>query len=425
MTRGSVLVIDDSSTVRKLAEGILTSEGYTVYTAGDGKEGLTIAKEIKPAVILVDFIMPGMNGYQLCKMIRFDPELKNTPLILISAKGEQVGKKFMEAFKINDYFQKPFQPDDLVEKIASVLVEEEEKEEVKKEPVKVEPHIGALPDVRGIENLMDGIMRRYFLNEFPLQLNNILVGSLRKFGLVRDESLVLSGDLSIFQLPDVLQFVGSSKLTGRLTAFSAKCSSEIYFDNGDVVWGIMSKRGWSAIMGEDLVKDRRLSRNDVDRALAVSKRDSIPLGRALVQEGLLSELELMERMKKTVENVVYTSIRIEKGRFFFERMPLPDSLSDITFRIAVSTLILEGVRRLDERRLASQTFKEPNVVFVRLITDAEEIENVTLDKKEMNIFLLINGKRTLTEIIQESGLDEGEVKRILYTLTKVGLVKKK
>ena len=112
-----VLVIDDSPTVRRLAELVLTQSGYEVFTAPDGDEGLELAKKIKPSIILVDFIMPRMNGYKLCKIIRSDPSLKDIPLMLITAKGEEVGQTFEEKFGVIHYFQKPFEPDDLVNKI--------------------------------------------------------------------------------------------------------------------------------------------------------------------------------------------------------------------------------------------------------------------------------------------------------------------
>jgi DNA-binding response OmpR family regulator len=130
MAKGNVVVIDDSTTVRKLAEVVLKENGYNVYTAEDGEKGLEIAQKVSPSLILVDFVMPKMNGYQFCKLARKNPLLKDVPIILITAKGEAVGEKFTEEFGVVDYFIKPFQPEELVEKVNSILSPEEELEAV-------------------------------------------------------------------------------------------------------------------------------------------------------------------------------------------------------------------------------------------------------------------------------------------------------
>lgn len=121
MAKEKIVVIDDSPIVRKLAELALEEEGYKVYTAEDGEEGLRISEEVRPSVILVDFIMPRISGYQFCKSARENELLKDIPIILITGKGEDVGKKFAEKFGVVDYFIKPFKSEMLVEKVNSIV----------------------------------------------------------------------------------------------------------------------------------------------------------------------------------------------------------------------------------------------------------------------------------------------------------------
>ncbi len=117
----TILVIDDSPTVRKLAESILLKEGFSVYTAEDGDEGLQIARKAVPSVIIVDFVMPKMNGFQFCKNIRSDSILGDIPIVLITSKGEDVGRGFDEKFGIVRYLQKPFEADALIIIVKEVL----------------------------------------------------------------------------------------------------------------------------------------------------------------------------------------------------------------------------------------------------------------------------------------------------------------
>ncbi len=121
MAKEKIVVIDDSPIVRKLAELALEEEGYKVYTAEDGEEGLRISEEVLPSVILVDFIMPRISGYQFCKSARENELLKDIPIILITGKGEDVGKKFAEKFGVVDYFIKPFKSEMLVDKVNSII----------------------------------------------------------------------------------------------------------------------------------------------------------------------------------------------------------------------------------------------------------------------------------------------------------------
>lgn len=122
MSKGKILVIDDSPIVRKLAEMALADEGYEVFTAENGEDGLRLAEEISPSVILVDFIMPRMSGYQFCQLVRENQSLKDTPIILITAKGDDVGRKFSERFAVSDYFIKPFKSEALVDKVNAIVL---------------------------------------------------------------------------------------------------------------------------------------------------------------------------------------------------------------------------------------------------------------------------------------------------------------
>src|SRR5881409_1457197 len=106
-----VLVIDDSPTITKVVQLVLTKAGYDVHTAPDGEAGLAAVRADRPDVILLDFVMPKMNGYQFCRELTADPLLKDVPVVLMSAKGDQVGERFVKVMGIVDYITKPFSPE--------------------------------------------------------------------------------------------------------------------------------------------------------------------------------------------------------------------------------------------------------------------------------------------------------------------------
>src|SRR3954465_12250718 len=106
-----VLVIDDSPTITKVVQLVLTKAGYPVQTAPDGEAGLESVRAQRPEVILLDFVMPRMNGYQFCRELVADAKPRDIPAGLMSAKGDQGGERFVKVMGIVDYITKPFSPE--------------------------------------------------------------------------------------------------------------------------------------------------------------------------------------------------------------------------------------------------------------------------------------------------------------------------
>src|SRR6185312_15070320 len=79
--------------------------------AGDGEDGIANAERERPDLILLDFVMPKMNGYQVCRALAESAQLKDVPVVLMSAKGDQVGERFVKVMGIVDYITKPFSPE--------------------------------------------------------------------------------------------------------------------------------------------------------------------------------------------------------------------------------------------------------------------------------------------------------------------------
>lgn len=424
MSKGKVLIIDDSPTVRKLAEVVLTEAGYEVFGAEDGEEGLKIAEEVLPSIILVDFIMPKINGYQFCKMARSNQILKDVPVILITAKGEDVGEKFTEQFGVVDYFIKPFQPEELVEKVKSTIKVKEKETESTSAQASNQPKPGIQASDSDIGEVVDKVIRRYFYKEFPSLLQKSIADILKQTGVIKTGGIILLGDISDFSLFDIFQLIDTTKATGKLSLYSPIMSSEIYFENGNIVYASTSKEGKAVLTGDLLAKRKNIAPKVFNRVLKKSKETGVPILRSFVNEGILSEEDIMGILKERIEDAIYSAMELENGNFFFEKVPIPENLSDISLRINASQLILEGARRVDEKKFAAKMFKDDNIVFIRLMTDVA-MEEINLDSNELKIFSLVDGTKTLGDIIKLAGIEETEAKRIFYTLTRVGILKKK
>jgi twitching motility two-component system response regulator PilG len=114
-----VMVIDDSKTIRGSAENLLKTEGCDVLTAVDGYEALAKITVYKPDIIFVDIMMPGLDGYQICALIKNNPFFKSTPVIMLSSKDSIFDRARGCIVGAEKYLTKPFSKDDLMSAISA------------------------------------------------------------------------------------------------------------------------------------------------------------------------------------------------------------------------------------------------------------------------------------------------------------------
>ena len=117
----TILVIDDELITRTTLAALLEKPNYHVEMAEDGIQGIEMAKQLNPDVILLDVMMPRMNGYDVCKRIRSDPQIAEVPIIMVTTEAEK--SRVIEAIKagVNNYVVKPFTAETLGEKIQQTL----------------------------------------------------------------------------------------------------------------------------------------------------------------------------------------------------------------------------------------------------------------------------------------------------------------
>src|SRR5258705_2315592 len=120
-TNATILVVDDDEVSRKILERVLTHAGFRVFTANSGMSALQLLSQIEPSLILLDVMMPGMDGYKLCAELRASGETVNIPVVFITALGEQQDKARGFALGAVDYVTKPIQPKTLTQVVAAQL----------------------------------------------------------------------------------------------------------------------------------------------------------------------------------------------------------------------------------------------------------------------------------------------------------------
>lgn len=116
-----ILLVDDEKEFVDMIKMRLEAKNYAVITAYDGIEALNKTRELRPDLIILDIMLPNLDGYQVCRMIKFDKTFGEIPIILLTALDQEKDRKLGEQVRADAYITKPFEPEELVEKIAVLL----------------------------------------------------------------------------------------------------------------------------------------------------------------------------------------------------------------------------------------------------------------------------------------------------------------
>jgi DNA-binding response OmpR family regulator len=121
MAKSRVLLIEDEPHILLSLEFLLERAGYETASAADGDEGLALAGKLRPDVVLLDIMLPKRNGYEVCRLIKADPDLRTIPVIMLSAKGQEVEVLKGLELGASAYVTKPFGNVEILEAIRAVL----------------------------------------------------------------------------------------------------------------------------------------------------------------------------------------------------------------------------------------------------------------------------------------------------------------
>ncbi|MEM9380188.1 MAG: response regulator transcription factor [Planctomycetota bacterium] len=121
MAKESVLIVEDDPDIVELLQYTLEREGYPVMIARNGEKGLSEARRRKPGLIVLDLMLPGLDGLEVCRALKGEDTTKSIPVVMLTAKGEESDVVLGLEFGADDYMRKPFSPRELVARIRAVL----------------------------------------------------------------------------------------------------------------------------------------------------------------------------------------------------------------------------------------------------------------------------------------------------------------
>lgn len=121
MSKGRILVVDDNPSIRGPLCFLLEDEGYEVDVASDGEEALDKIRQNKPAIVFLDVMMPKIDGYEVCRIVKNSPQTKDVYVIILTARGKSQDQETGLSAGADEYVSKPFSPTRIVEKVQRIL----------------------------------------------------------------------------------------------------------------------------------------------------------------------------------------------------------------------------------------------------------------------------------------------------------------
>ena len=233
--------------------------------------------------------------------------------------------------------------------------------------------------------------------------------------------MAIEGSLQDVGLADICQLLAMGRKTGCLTMTDRSNFGYIYFRDGRVIFASVLNR--PDRLGELLVRNGVITRAQLSEAMeAQAHQRGVRLGEILVRQGALTEQDLQRYVSMQIEEAVYYLFAWSQGSFHFDPDQKPDE-GGLLVNIPAESLLLEGARRVDEWSLIEKKIPSFDLVFQVNKVPGEE-EEVELTRQQKKLLPLIDGRRSVEDIIHESGLVEFDVGKALYGLIQAGFVEK-
>jgi len=404
MSGETILVVDDSPTICKLVELSLTKAGFRVETSRTGEGGIEAAQAHPPDLILLDFLLPDLKGDDVCRAISGNMTLAQVPVIVMSAKGEDIGECFAVMTNVKNIISKPFSPEALLAVVGHTL------EKFGKKTASPAAKTGS---------------------DSRIDIASLIPGEAKDEGPGREPQefgAALAGDLAIVSIADVLLLLQDRGYTGSVNLSHGRARMDIYLNQGRVDFAGAQGVADEFLLGRFLVSGAHLSQETLAKVIDDRRRDDNKelLGAYLCSRGLLASTGLHKAMAKQTAALVFESLRWGSGRFNFRPLTeLPAQAREAALSLPVDGLILEGLRRVEEWRVIEQEIGDFDMTFVRNEDKLASFGRGQLLREEAAIADLVNGRNTVRDVIQISKMGSYDVTQVLFRLLRSKLIRRR
>jgi len=425
-----VLVIDDSVMLLSFVKEILEENGWEVATAETGGEGLRLASESVPDLILLDFVLPDMKGDEVCRSLLADPERAKVPVVYVSGFGTELQVGAEELPNVVGLLNKPFTSENLLNAIrkhtgetlpADYASAAPSRREITPPPAAVRrpPSLTRHPAAESL-GASNGPRPKPVVELSPpapepaktsletrpadaVETADEPAPPVEKES-ARTGEAYFCGDSSFFSLHWALQTIAREKLTGVLRAFWSRDSVELLAREGAVVF--VTTTNPNLYCDEAPVTLLNVPRERVDAARDRQSQNGCPIFLTLANEGLILRepgLQLVQHYGQKLFSQLWT----DRVRFTFEQRPLPDYAAELSpAEESIDQWALSTLRFVQFEELGEKTTKMDSAAIPAFTRDGyERVQQLRLTTAEAQFASQFNGSRSIAQISKNLRLD--------------------
>ncbi len=460
---GRILVVDDSATIRKVVGAILERNSYQAVEAKDGFQALEeLGRDAEFELILLDFVMPRMNGYQFCRELRSKPDIKNLPVVLMSAKGDKIRGQFVRQTGAIDAITKPFDARGLIAVVEGAIHKHKAgrgRPVLDAESMLEEDDVSESLRPSSLSWNRDGVNRVRIALDFADALAEVLKPELLRGGDERAyqmafQSLLtpdaaarlgqmlsglneaspadsaLTGDVSVISIAEILQLLALQRQSGSLVVSTRKGARIVlYVKEGTLALATSIGLRGEFRLGRYLVQDGAITEAQLTEYLeqnpptSNSRAKTTLIGQGLLAAGVVDASRVQRALVRQASELIYEVVRWNSGRFTFQLGDLTEAATSADLGLPTSAIVMEGFRRVDEWRMIEGSFDFENVLYPDPMAIERMGKQGELTKLEATVLDAIDGERTVREIVAGVHASSFDVCKILYQFVNSRLVR--
>ena len=454
-----ILVVDDSPTIRHIVSTLLERNGYEAPVASDGEDAYEALNsgEVTADLVLLDFVMPRMNGFQFCRAVRANQKLEKLPVVLMSAKGDKIRDQFVEQTGALDAITKPFDAQALVAVVENAL----------RKLNSARSSEERLPDFD--ENDLAATDEHMPVLSQPIS---------QPTPSLRTPGPILAGDLGVIPIGAILQLLQAENQTGVLVCRRDAFEVRATFREGEIDLVQSSGGSDEFRLGRFFVEEGILKPEEIDEvnartvapkepgleppaiteevpastiqkltktelaktsesaavtvqgdalthALAAATQKPKPLGMALLAAGKITAEQLKNALTRQSSELLYEVLRWHRGRFELKHEPPTELAESAQLSMPVASVVMEGFRRVDEWRAIEATLGSFDEVLVRDDMAFGRLDLHSLPPREKAVLDMVDGDKTVRAIAIAGFMSTFDVCRIVVQFLEARVLRRR
>jgi two-component system phosphate regulon response regulator PhoB len=459
-----VLAIDDSLTIRKLLEMALGRAGYLLELASTGDEGLQRALRNPPDLVLLDYVLPDMKGIDVAGALMRDEKTAQVPVVLMSAKSDDLRPLFRELPSVVEFVGKPFTPSEITFLVADVLgrtgparTAEGPASGADTPPPSTAPE--ALPALsfaqkEAVAKAMFGHLRERLARipewmralgdaaPAPYFARKILTPELIEALLavlapvVREapaagpgeaaarNGAALHGQTSVLSLANLLRELAASGRSGVLELEHEERTTQLYLRRGQIT--LVTHDDPDEYVRQSTADLQAAPGPEMERARAEQRKTGKPVYASLTEAGRFPAAQLSDALYQEGKRALRAAIEAGPGGFEWrEAKELPGYVEAFGRPYALEQIQLERLREVDDWAQVEVHVNSLDLVFRRPEGFSARLPYFELNETERRVLTLVNDRNSVRQVIERSGLTTFEAFHALFRLSQVGLIRKR